>query len=372
MLPAGCRFRAGASRIPMLGIDRSTARITWTAAVVLLLLWLIYLVRSTLFIFVVAVLFAYLLSPLVNLLDRFLPASRTRTRTPALAMAYVIFIGIVVVAAAQIGPRAVDQARALKAGFPNMVASWEQQTPAPSGEFSSMKAQVLDKVRSEVAERSNDLIAALPEVGLKFLSVASDLIYVVVIPILAFFFLKDGFQISEQILTLVDDGPQRSLLDDLMADVNVLLAHYMRALVLLSLCTFTAYGIFFAIVGVPFGILLAAVACLLEFIPMVGPLAGSIIILLVAGLSGQSVLAVLIFLGAYRVFQDYVISPHLMQKGVELHPLLVLFGVFAGAEVAGIPGTFLSVPVLALVRIVYLRIRKARTRASLTAGPIAQ
>jgi predicted PurR-regulated permease PerM len=54
-----------------------------------------------------------------------------------------------------------------------------------------------------------------------------------------------------------------------------------------------------------------------------------------------------------------------MEKGVELHPLLVLFGVFAGAEIAGVPGTFLSVPTLALMRILYLRIRKARTAAQL-------
>jgi predicted PurR-regulated permease PerM len=59
------------------------------------------------------------------------------------------------------------------------------------------------------------------------------------------------------------------------------------------------------------------------------------------------------------MLQDYVVSPHLMGRGVELHPLLVLFGVFAGAEVAGIAGTFLSVPVLALFRILYLRLRKA-------------
>ena len=60
----------------MLGIDRSAARCTWTAALVVLLLWLVYLVRGTLFIFILALLFAYLLSPLVNLIDRFLPGSR--------------------------------------------------------------------------------------------------------------------------------------------------------------------------------------------------------------------------------------------------------------------------------------------------------
>jgi predicted PurR-regulated permease PerM len=104
---------------------------------------------------------------------------------------------------------------------------------------------------------------------------------------------------------------------------------------------------------------------MLEFIPMIGPLTASVLILLVVGVAGSHVLTVLIFLPIYRIFQDSVLSPHLMEKGVELHPLLVLFGVFAGAEIAGVPGTFLSVPVLALLRILYLRIRKARLSTQL-------
>ena len=78
----------------MLGFERSAARYTWTAAMVLLFLWLVYLVRSTLFVFALALLFAYLLSPLVNLLDRAIP--KKGTRTLALALAYLIFVGVVV------------------------------------------------------------------------------------------------------------------------------------------------------------------------------------------------------------------------------------------------------------------------------------
>jgi predicted PurR-regulated permease PerM len=140
----------------------------------------------------------------------------------------------------------------------------------------------------------------------------------------------------------------------------------MRALVVLSLATFTAYSIFFSILGVPYSILLAVMAAIFEFIPMIGPLTSSLVILLVSVISGSPVVPVVIFLLAYRVFQDYILSPHLMGQGVEIHPLLVLFGVFAGAEIAGIPGTFLSVPILALVRILYRRIRKSRMAMRLT------
>jgi predicted PurR-regulated permease PerM len=57
------------------------------------------------------------------------------------------------------------------------------------------------------------------------------------------------------------------------------------------------------------------------------------------------------------VFQDYILSPHLLGAGVEIHPLLVLFGVLAGDRIAGIPGMFFSIPVIAILKVVYVRLR---------------
>ncbi|MGB7762244.1 MAG: AI-2E family transporter [Bryobacteraceae bacterium] len=344
----------------MLGFDQRTARSTWTAALVLLLLYVVYLARTTLFVFTLALLFAYLLAPLVNLLDRVFPARRTRTA--ALALTF----GIVVVVAGglgfEVGTRVVNEAAALARRFPAMVASWQQPLP----DDHSLQAQIVGRIRSELAARSSSLISELPQYGLQVLGVASNLIYVVIIPVLAFFFLKDAPTMRAHVLDLMDQGPRRALLDDVLSDVNLLLAHYMRALFLLSTVAFAAYAIFFSVMHMPYPILLAAAAGMLEYIPMLGPVTAIALILIAAGVGGVSLLPVIVFVVLFRMLQDYVVSPHLMGHGVELHPLLVLFGVFAGAEIAGIPGTFLSVPVLALVRIVYLGIRKARLSARQT------
>src|SRR5207248_8041010 len=98
---------------------------------------------------------------------------------------------------------------------------------------------------------SSDLVSTMAQAGLKFITVASDLIFVIIIPILAFFFLKEARVIRQHILDLLEDGPRRELLDDVMADIHLLLAHYMRALVVLSAAAFTAYSIFFSVMGVP-------------------------------------------------------------------------------------------------------------------------
>ena len=56
------------------------------------------------------------------------------------------------------------------------------------------------------------------------------------------------------------------------------------------------------------------------------------------------------------MFQDYVLAPRLMSEGVEVPPLLVILSVFAGERLGGVPGMFLSVPTIALVRIIYIRL----------------
>ena len=88
----------------MLGLDRRAARYTWTAVFILLLVGLLYLIRETLFIFVVALLFAYLLWPLVKLLDRRLPG---RSKVLALTFVYLALVGFLIVVGIAIGSRVV-------------------------------------------------------------------------------------------------------------------------------------------------------------------------------------------------------------------------------------------------------------------------
>lgn len=343
----------------MLGIDPRAARYTWTAALVLLFLFVVYMMRGTIFVFIVALLFAYLLAPLVNVIDRFLPGRRTRTL--ALALSYVIFLAVIGFGGAQIGGRVADEANSLAKSLPGLISKYQQPSPAVGASVNSIKAQILQKLQEQVNKNSGDLLASIPRAGAKILSVASNLIYIVIVPILGFFFLKDARALREHFLGLIENLPWRQQLDEFLVDADLLLAHYMRAILLLSLATFTAYSIFFTIVGVPYSLLLAALAATLEFVPMIGPLAAGSIIMLVTAVSGGPILTALIFLLVFRMFQDYVLSPQLMRAGTELHPLFVLFGVFAGAEIAGVAGAFLSVPVLAMLRILYRRLRTLRT-----------
>jgi predicted PurR-regulated permease PerM len=336
----------------LLGLDRNAARCTWTAVCVLLLVSLLYIIRETLFIFVVALLFAYLLWPLVKVLDRHLPG---RSKLPALTLVYIALVGFLIVIGFAIGSRVAQQANTLAARLPDLLTRFQPlAAPAASHYVAPLKMTVLSTVQQQLANHSRDILAMLSNAALGVMSRAGNLVFILLIPILSFFFLKDGQEMRSSVLGILTAGERRDRMERIAADLHVLLAQYMRALVLLGVVASVAYGLFFSLVGVPFGILLAAVAFPLEFIPIVGPLAENTIVLLVMGLSGSHhLLAVFLFLLAFRFLQDYVVSPQLLSAGMKLHPLLVIFGVLAGGSIAGVAGCFLSVPVLATLRIVY-------------------
>jgi predicted PurR-regulated permease PerM len=341
-----------------LGLDPRAARYTWTAVFILLLLGVVYLIRETLLIFVVALLFAYLLWPVVDNLDRRLPG---RSRVAALAIVYSSLVGLLIVIGIVIGSRVAQEANALATRIPELLSKLEQPAqPIASPPVQTVKAKIISTVRKTLVDHSRDLLSLLPQAALGILARAGTLIFILLVPILSFFFLKDSRAIRSSLLGMFPEGSRRDMVEEIVADLHLLLAQYMRALVMLALSAFVAYASFLALLGVPYAVLLAAITFPLEFIPMVGPLAAAAIILLVAGLSGfHHLLWILVFLGAFRLFQDYVLSPYLMSAGMELHPLLVIFGVLAGGYIAGIAGSFLSVPVLATLRIVY---RQAQQR----------
>jgi predicted PurR-regulated permease PerM len=336
----------------LLGLDSRAARYTWTVVFVLLLVGMLYLIRQTLFIFVVALLFAYLLWPLVKFLDRWLPG---RSKVLALTIVYLAIVGILIVMGIALGSRVVQEANSLAARLPDLLAGFQpQMAPAASHYVLPLKMTVISTVKQQLANHSRDILAWLSNAALGVMSRAGNLIFFILVPILSFFFLKDGREMLSSAVGILAAGARRDMVERIAADLHVLLAQYMRALVLLGVVASLAYGLFFSLIGVPYGILLAAAAFPLEFIPMVGPLVGAVIVLLVAGLNGSHhLLAVFVFLIAFRFLQDYVVSPQLLSAGMKLHPLLVIFGVLAGGSIAGVAGCFLSVPVLATLRIVY-------------------
>ncbi|HYA17985.1 MAG TPA: AI-2E family transporter [Bryobacteraceae bacterium] len=337
----------------MPGLDSRAARAAWTAILIVLGLLTLYRVRQTLLVFVIALLFAHLLQPLMDLISRRFPS---RTRTPALAVTFLLVLALVGALLGLIGTVVVRQAANLAKAAPAFIDRMQQAPPPAEGAVESLGQQAARLLENQFRAHYSDIASLVPRISLQVLSASRNLIYLIIIPILSFFMLRDGRGIRGALLDLFP--ARRAAAEAMLDDIHLLLLQYMRALLLLSCSTFTVFTLVLSLLGVSYAILLAAIAFLLEFVPLVGPLAAALIVLAVSAASGYPHLLWLgVFLAVFRMLQDYALSPVLMSRGVALHPLMVIFGVFAGGEIGGIAGVFLSVPVLALARLLYRHLR---------------
>jgi len=335
-------------------IDTRAARVLATALLFALALGFLYVARNTLIAFLFAIFFAYLVDPAVSRFERV-----THSRGAAIAVIYLLLVVLLVTFFFFVGPQIARQATRLSQSLPALLDQVGSGNIAVTlGVEHGWSASTIRALQTFLVSHRDDLIALAQRVGLRVADVAKDAWLVIVVPILAVFFLKDGKSFSEVGLSFVHTKPQREFLIGVREDINQMLAHFIRAQLTLALFSFVVYLSFMSIARVPYALVLGTAGGIMEFIPVVGPLVAAMVILGVSLLlSYHHWLILVIFLGVWRLIQDYVVSPRIMGRSMELHPLAALFGVLAGGEIAGVLGVYLSIPVMASLRIVWRRSR---------------
>jgi predicted PurR-regulated permease PerM len=334
--------------------DSRTARALVTVLLFALGLGFLYVARATLIAFLFAIFFAYLMSPLVNRLEKVL-----RGRERAIAVIYVLLLVLVVVFFVAVGPKVTREGAKLGQALPTLLTNLSSgQIAQQLGAEHGWNKKTTELAQSFLVSHSDEITQLAQRVGLRVADVAKQAWLFFVVPLLSIFFLKDGRSFSDFLLSTIQSKPQREFLENVLNDLNRMLAHFIRAQLTLAALTLVMYSAFLGAMGVPYALVLGTIGGVLEFVPVVGPLAGALTIVTVALLmSYKHWLILIIFLGIWRLIQDYVSSPRIMGESMELHPLAAIFGVMAGGEVAGILGIYLSIPVMASLRIVFRRWR---------------
>jgi predicted PurR-regulated permease PerM len=336
----------------MVLIDTRTSRVLFTALLFALGLGFLYVARKTLIVFLFAVFFAYLMEPAVSRLEKVLHG-----RGRAIAVIYMLLLAGLALFFFSVGPRIGREAARLGQSLPDLLNRVSSGDIAHEfGREHGWSAATQDKLRQFLTENSDDIKRYAERFGLRAASVAKEVWLILLVPLLAIFFLKDGRVFSDVALSVVQSRPQREFLEAVITDMNQMLAQFIRAQLTLAALSLLMYASFLGLIGVPYALVLGTAGGVMEFIPVVGPLVAALLILSVGVLMNYSHWVVLlVFLAAWRLIQDYVITPRIMGKSMELHPLAAIFGVMAGGEIAGVLGVYLSIPVMASLRIVWRR-----------------
>jgi predicted PurR-regulated permease PerM len=335
-------------------------------------LWVLYRLRSVLLLLVLAVFFAYLVAPLVRVLRRPISARGRHFVLPlplAIGAIYVAIFGSLAVAAILLLPvlnreiaelaketpgylaRAQDQWRLWQAGYQIRVLPGELR-------------EAVDRAMHQGVTAGETYVTGdlLPRIG----GWLTSLPWLMLVPILAFFLLKDARLLRDLALRILPRGRLRSRGVVFLGELNETLAACIRAQVTACLLIGVVCTTAFLVIGVPYAMVLGIAAGVLEFIPLVGPLTIGVVASSFAAFhSLAQVIVVLLFLVVLRVVQDYVVYPKIVCRGVQMHPLAVILAILCGAAVGGLMGVFLAIPAVAVLTVTYRHYRKHRAAEAL-------
>ena len=347
----GAGTKAGMSRF---FLDPRTARVAWTILVFLGALGLVYAVRQILLLVALSLFFAYLLFPLVRLTQRWLVSSRPL----AIAVVYVVVLATLGGAGTAVGPRLSIEVQGLAQKLPDL--SKRIQSGEMVGSLLARKGWEWRQTRDLdrlVQAHIGGIVGYARQATAGLLKWLAGAWVIVLIPILAFFILKDAERVTSAAISQLGHRRHRGMWSGIAEDVHLLLGQYVRALLLMALVTFVVWSAVFLTAGVPYALVLAAIGGAFEFIPVIGPLTAGVVAMGVSLFTGYDHPWLLVlFILVWRGIQDYGVSPLIMGRGIDIHPALVIVGVLAGGELAGVAGMFLSVPVIAAGRIVWRRL----------------
>jgi len=332
-----------------------------TALVALVLGWALLRLAPILTPFLVAALFAYLVHPLVEWLER-------RLHLPRIAVVlilYLVLIGLLILSGLLVAPSLVQQAPALATTVPRVVETLEQRlAPAPElrfGELATDTRALSDRLASaaqSLAERFSR------EAVLLVLVTVETLIESLVFFLVSFYGLSRSRTVVARLQALVPRR-HRKTVSRIPGSVDAPFRASMRAQLVLFAIMATTTSIALTVVEIEHRLALAIATGLLELIPFIGPWTTGAIAVSVALTQGTAplgwsslqlaVIVALVYL-VLRLLEDHFVISQLVGEFVRLHSVSVLFGVLAGASVAGILGLLLAVPVLAALKIVVLSV----------------
>lgn len=327
----------------------------------LLIAGLLFVSRRVLTPYILGLILAYVLLPVVNWLDDHMPRrfhSWHIDRPIAIVLVYLLLLGIVAGLFAFVVPLLVEQVNVLIDHWPDLVArvrSWGTEgwgwyvQHIPDSWRITIETNLKGLLADVITAVRNGIAATVRTV----FSTVSYIIGLVVIPFWLFYILKDEGRVKAGIVQAFPQQLQPDLrcLASLIDDV---LGAYLRGQLLLCLFIGTMATVATLIIGVPFAPLLGLFAGIFEILPYVGPILGAIPAVLVALLSNPpSVIWVILAFFAIQETENLILVPRIVGKSVRLHPALVMVVLVMGNEVAGLWGMLLAVPTAGVIRDVF-------------------
>ncbi|MGD0589824.1 MAG: AI-2E family transporter [Bacteroidota bacterium] len=340
-------------------------------AIILFTLWFLDSVSTILAPFIVSIIFAYMLNPVVDLFQ-----SWKIPRWVSSLILILLFISGITLILFFVLPIALSQFEGvldLLSKLTNEYQStfWNSHLVKILESYGISVDELRSAFASQLTPRFEDILKTLINALASLMSSISGFItqifYIVLVPFLTFYFLADFPKISHRFLMLFPRR-NRDRVENFMTRADDLIGHYLRGALLVALLEGFIISVVFSIVGIKYAFLLGLLACLFDFVPYFGLIAIMALSALVALFSEPPVLTklavALVSISILHMAEVTFLSPKIVGSKVGMHPLLIILSLLVFMYFLGFIGLLIAVPTTALV-ILFVRDWEARRRGEI-------
>ncbi|WP_456274476.1 AI-2E family transporter [Bacillus sp. AK031] len=298
----------------------------------------------------------YLLRPLVNFLSRKIP------RPLSILLIYLAAAGLVAGVIFYIGPILQRQVNSLINNTPDIIQNLrEALLNLQQNEWVSRFQQ---GERFSLEDLTNRLTAYLDTVvstiGSNFMNIISTVtsivILIILIPFVLYYMLKDGNKLSDKVLKLVPKKHEKEG-KKVLSDMDDALSSYIQGQVIVSFCVGVLVYIGYLIIGLDYSLVISILTMLTNVIPFVGPFISSVPAVIV-GFLQEPIMAlwVIIVILVVQQIEGNLISPQVMGRKLDIHPLTIILLLVAAGQFAGFLGLLLAVPTYAIAKVIFIHL----------------
>jgi predicted PurR-regulated permease PerM len=192
-------------------------------------------------------------------------------------------------------------------------------------------------------------------VGVTFGSITGIVAYIILLPIYTFLMLYYRTHIKTFLIGVFKNGSEDKV-KEVLVESSTIAQQYVTGLMIETAIVFTLNTIGFLVLGIKYAIFLALLAALLNLIPYVGMLVANVFCMLITLVSADDVKSVLwvgIILAAVQIIDNHFLMPLIVGNKVRINALVTIIGVLVGGLLCGIPGMFLAIPTLAVLKVIF-------------------
>lgn len=304
---------------------------------------------------VLAVVLSFILNPLVNLLERLRLWPSARTVPRSLATALAIIFGLMATAAviSFIFMPFIAEFNRFFANLPDLVHRIQNLTGVLGQRASSLElpANIKSMIDQTLTSVASYALALGQRVLNSTVGFASQVVELVVVPVMTYYFLKDWRELKGSVLEILPPGG-RAKGDVIIQEMAVVVSGYIRGQAVVSVIMGLLVFAGMYLLDVDYPLVLGLLAALTETIPIIGPIIGATPALFLAYLHSPALaVKVLIFFLVIHQLENHIIVPKIMGHTIDLHPVAVIISLLIGGQLLGVVGMIIAVPVAALLKV---------------------